>query len=158
MTRTTRMGLIGSAILALAALLATLALVGRAAAATPITIDNPGFEDLVLADQDFTLGDIAGAWTAPGRQGEFNPNDLQYPGGVIPEGDNVAFSNGGTISQTLGDSLTPGLQYTLSVQVAFPLDVDPAPPPSTTCACSPARRSSTRLAPRRLSPRASSSR
>ena len=114
------------AIFALAALLAMLALVGRAQAATSITIVNAGFEATIHPDNGFS-GGIPG-WNAPGRtalQGDWNPNTPRYAG-EAPEGQNIAYSAGGTISQVLSDTLAVG-SYTLTVQVGDRLDSSPLP-------------------------------
>lgn len=87
-------------------------------ASTAIVIDNPGFEAALLADGAFQEGDVTGAWTASGIQGEFNPVSYQISGEAY-EGENVAFSNdvGGTIGQVLNEGLETAMRYTLSVQV-----------------------------------------
>jgi hypothetical protein len=89
-------------------------LVGNQVAAVPITINNPGFEDPAQADGGFTTGLITG-WVAPGAQGVFNPTTAQIA--VVPEGVQVGYSNGGSITQMLSASLTADTQYTLTVQV-----------------------------------------
>lgn len=121
--------------------------VGQAAAQTSVSISNPGFEDFVLPDRFFTIpqdgrsltfgifdsNPIPG-WTitvVPGRgsfeveAGTFNPNSTRYPG-EAPEGQNIAYSNGPTISQVLGRVLTANATYTLQVDVGRRLDL-PSP-------------------------------
>lgn len=89
-------------------------LASRPAWAQTISVTNPGFESNALADGGFTLS-ITG-WTIAGSAGTYNPTSTQYPGGV-PEGMNVAFINGGSISQVLGATLTADTSYTLQVDV-----------------------------------------
>jgi hypothetical protein len=109
----------------------------------PLYITNPGFEDFVLSDGFFTIppngrslpfgifdnNPIPG-WTitvVPGRgsfeveAGTFNPNSTRYPG-QAPEGQNIAYSNGPTISQVLGAVLTASATYSLQVDVGRRLD------------------------------------
>lgn len=103
-----------------------------------LNITNAGFEDPVLADNDFTENVLPG-WTAYDPQnlyfvdpnsdqdstyGAFNPSTIAYPGGVT-EGNNVGYvyltnavgSGIAGITQTLSDVLTANTQYTLSVDV-----------------------------------------
>ncbi len=86
---------------------------------TPLTVVNPGFEDNVLGDGAYTTSFVAG-WTTTGG-GEFNPTTAHFSS-QAPEGANTAYNNGGTISQLLGDTLTAGSIYTLTVQVGDRLD------------------------------------
>ncbi|MCU1239647.1 MAG: hypothetical protein JWO71_373 [Candidatus Acidoferrum typicum] len=65
-------------------------------------------------------------WTITGAGGQFPAGQFQ-PGSLfftpaLPSGNIVAYSNGGTISQQLSASLTPGWTYTLSVDVGRRLD------------------------------------
>src|SRR3990172_2129730 len=64
-----------------------------AAQAAFITINNAGFETPPLANGAFNLT-VAG-WTNSGTSGTFDPSSSHYPGGIVPEGENVAFSNAG---------------------------------------------------------------
>lgn len=116
--------------------LALLILTGNLAWAAPIAVLNPSFEAQSLTIQEFTVG-VLTDWNAPGAQGAFRPSAFQFNGGNpqglqtdpavgIPDGVNVAYSNGGTISQVLGDTLTAGLLYTLMVDVGSRLDL-PSP-------------------------------
>ena len=59
-------------------------------------------------------------WTLVGTGGSFRPTATYY--NSVPNGTTVAFSSGGTISQTLGVSLLPDTTYTLSVDVGHRLD------------------------------------
>jgi hypothetical protein len=95
-----------------------------------INVVNPSFELDNLADGGFA-NTITG-WTQTGaaNSGPFNPTNAQYVGatgvdgpiGGVPDGANVAFSNGQTISQVLGDVLEAGKIYTLQVDVGRRLD------------------------------------
>ena len=99
--------------------------------ASPLAIVNNSFDTQVLALNGVVLGSITG-WTAPltlGNQGIWAPTALSLNLGGSPglvtnpatgiNGSNVAFSTGGTISQTLASTLTAtaGMVYTLSVDV-----------------------------------------
>ena len=46
--------------------------------------------------------------TGAGGAGTFNPDALEYPGGLVADGQNVAYSNGATISQVLTEPLEAG--------------------------------------------------
>ncbi|MDH3397896.1 MAG: hypothetical protein OEM81_08720, partial [Acidimicrobiia bacterium] len=98
--------------------------VACAAPPTPLTVVNAGFEDNVLDDGAFTSSFAAG-WTVlstpAGGAGAFNPSTAHLTGQAA-EGSNTAYSNGGTISQTLTNTLTEGSTYELSVQVGDRLD------------------------------------
>jgi streptogramin lyase len=90
---------------------------------TAVPINNPGFEAQVLGDGGFLTTTLTG-WTlsVPSQSGPYNPPAGAYPGGVVPEGQNVAYSNGGTISQVLTQALVAGTRYTLTVRVGDRLD------------------------------------
>jgi hypothetical protein len=94
------------------------------ASATGITIVNYSFEEPVLGDGGVYYS-IPG-WTISGGSGGlgagvWNPSvDQVGPGDdflPVPDGVNVAWSNGGDISQTLGAILTVGYRYTLTVYI-----------------------------------------
>jgi len=99
--------------------------------AASITILNPSFEDLIAPQQGmtgfYTLGVIGNWFNAPasGRdQGVLNPSKSQELTGSdifydkpVPDGDQVAYSNGGTIAQTLVEVLRPNTRYTLSAYI-----------------------------------------
>jgi hypothetical protein len=100
-------------------MLAALAAPVAQAAAQPITIVNPSFEDPVLGDGGFTPSAIG--WTVVGA-GTFNPTSGQFSGSV-PDGQNVAYvSAGGSLSQTLTALLMPSTTYTLSYYAGNRLD------------------------------------
>lgn len=81
-----------------------------------IPIVNAGFEESALGDGDFTDGvDVPGWRLDAGRGGAFNPTAVEYPG-EAPEGQNIGWSAGGTLSQTLITVLQPGV-YTLKFDV-----------------------------------------
>jgi hypothetical protein len=99
--------------------------------AASITILNPSFEDPIAPQQGmtgfYTLGVIGNWFNAPasGRdQGVLNPSKSQELTGSdifydkpVPDGDQVAYSNGGTIAQTLVEVLRPNTRYTLSAYI-----------------------------------------
>lgn len=68
----------------------------------------------------FNSGPIPG-WTIMGQGGSFQPNSAIF-NLPLPDGNIIAYSNGGTISQTLAASLTPDTTYTLSVDVGLRLN------------------------------------
>ena len=81
-----------------------------------VAVTNPSFETPVLSDSG--VGGDAPGWTitGPADAGTFNPGESDFPGGV-PDGQNVAFNNGATISQVLTERLTAGTRYVLQVDV-----------------------------------------
>jgi hypothetical protein len=99
--------------------------------ATPISITNFSFEADKLDPGGQTNGVITG-WTltAPdiGSEGVLcnNGNFFPVPPG-LPDGVNFAWSNGGTISQVLADTLKPGY-YSLQVYVGHRADLSAWPP------------------------------
>ncbi len=70
----------------------------------------------------FNVGSIPG-WVITGDGGSFQPSSdhLNLP---LPDGNIVAYSNVGTISQTLSASLAPDTIYTLSTDIGRRLDGD----------------------------------
>lgn len=107
------------------------------ASSIKVKVTNPGFEVDKLTNGDLTINSITG-WTAVnngGNGGIYNPTDSQYTGAssltsifTAAQGQNVAYTNGRTIEQTLKATFKPRLVYTLSVDVGRRLDV---PFPST---------------------------
>jgi hypothetical protein len=103
----------------------------------PIAIANAGFEAFALEDNDCSLpvpgpycieaADPIPGWTLDpwfGDGGSYDPGVVQYPSGP-PEGENVAFSSGGTnptISQSLSEVLSVGATYFLLVDVGHRSD------------------------------------
>jgi len=101
-----------------------------------VSIQNPSFESFNTLDQSggcntgstacFNNGPIPGWSTIAGGFGSFAPNSTFFSL-PLPDGSIVAFTNGGTLSQTLaGISLLPNVLYTLSVDVGRRLDVNGA--------------------------------
>ena len=88
--------------------------------ASMITVINPGFESDILGPGGSTNNAFAAGWTCTTQIafgcGAFHATAAQYPGGV-PDGVNVAYSNGGTIAQTLAATLALNMTYTLTVDV-----------------------------------------
>ena len=93
-----------------------------------LTVANNSFEAPVVTAQSGSVvaTGIVGGWTfAGGSQGFFNPSlgetfspGFGYgPSPVLPNGNQVAYSNGGTISQTLSATLQTNTVYTLGVHV-----------------------------------------
>ena len=88
--------------------------------ASSVTIVNPSFEDQVLSDGQWTPGVLSG-WDIYGsasQTGAFDPTTTQYnPESIIPDGENVAYSNGGAFCQDLTETLKSNVRYTLQVDV-----------------------------------------
>ncbi len=97
------------------------------AAATPLTIVNASFEsDTVFSSEIGSTGwstGVLSGWDVTGETGVWNPRTPTYFPGGIPDGINVAFSNGGNISQTLSAVLDNSTRYSLSVAVGTRTDV-----------------------------------
>jgi hypothetical protein len=91
-----------------------------------ITIQNASFEMVNPPTTAcgpgcaWNYGPIPG-WTTTGLGGSFQPGSA-YFNVPLPNGSTVAWSDGGSISQTLGDSLVANTAYTLSVDVGHRLD------------------------------------
>ena len=92
--------------------------------AASLTIVNPSFEDPVLANGAFTVNPGVGVpgWTdfISGPTGVFNPSSAAghyTTEEIIPDGANVAYSNGGFFCQILSDTLQTNTKYTLDVDV-----------------------------------------
>lgn len=83
-----------------------------------IPIVNAGIENPSLGEAGLTTNSVpdgtieAGA----GQVGIYNPTNIRYPGGVAPEGQNVAYSVAGQfIAQSLPATWTAGTHYELRV-------------------------------------------
>ena len=94
-----------------------------AAQAQPLEIQNPGFEAVELADDEFLAGQLGGApgWVGTNNNawGAWNPHVDAYAD-EAPEGSNIGWlyqlPNQGPVamSKTLSDTLQPEATYTLS--------------------------------------------
>jgi len=106
-----------------------LAVFSSVAMADNIAIQNSSFEDLTgnpLINScgtgcAYNDGPINGWTTTGGQNGQQTLNSTYYSG-PLPDGTVMAYSNGGTISQTLTVSLLPDTIYTLSVYIGNRLD------------------------------------
>lgn len=99
--------------------------------AVDVTITNPSFEDdPLIGDGDFSRmapltgpGGVQGliGWTHTNtgtndnRAGAFDPTASSFTS--VPDGSQIAYSNGPTLSQVLGETLAQWTKYTLSVDV-----------------------------------------
>jgi|SRR5579872_6831119 len=82
-------------------------------AAGPITIQNPSFESPSCS----AASCVPANWTVTGGfGGEFAPG--VGPWDSIPDGVQVGWSNGGTLTQILGATVAPNTDYTLSLWVS----------------------------------------
>lgn len=120
--------------LAIVALLVCSTLSVGSALANTITVDNPSFETLPAGGLPFggcgtgcfySIASIPG-WTNSGISGQFQPGtqdgDFTYFNS-LSDGITNAYSNGGTISQTVSDTVELGVIYTLQVDLGFRNDV-----------------------------------
>ena len=100
-----------------------------AAQAQPLEIQNPGFEAVELADDEFLAGQLGGApgWEGTNNNawGAWNPPVDAYPD-EAPEGSNIGFLyqnpdlGSVAMSHDLSDTLQPEATYTLSLFVGNP--------------------------------------
>jgi RHS repeat-associated protein len=94
----------------------------------PANVQNASFETTNPLNYScgtgcaYNAGPIPG-WTLTGGGGSFQPSST-YFNLPLPSGSIVAYSNGGTISQTLQAALQPNSTYTLSVYIGHRLDGD----------------------------------
>jgi hypothetical protein len=106
---------------------ATMVLMGAAiVSATPVLITNSGFEADALPDDGWTTNTITGWVCVGGSCGAYNPSTTQFspdnPLAAPAGGVNVAYSNGGTITQLTGATVQAGGTYTLTAAVGNRLD------------------------------------
>ena len=88
-----------------------------------ITIDNPGFEDPVLAEDDWTWLDVPG-WTWVGGEGPgvWHVTSADFDPVLAPEGQNVLYTENavgdvGGVTQVLTETFTANADYTLTVEI-----------------------------------------
>ncbi len=91
----------------------TIVMAGHALAA-PIAINNFSFEGPSQTDFGYTTGVVTG-WSVTGNGGVWRPGN-NLPQGPT-NGDQVGYSNGGSLTQTLSAVLTANSQYTLNVDL-----------------------------------------
>jgi hypothetical protein len=107
---------------------------GPGAMAYSITVNNPSFEILPPGGLPFgNCGagcnysfDVIPGWTVTGATGQFHPGVVDGNTAFfysVPDGITVAFSNGGSISQTVGPTSVAGQTYTLEVYLGFRRDL-----------------------------------
>jgi hypothetical protein len=86
------------------------------AAAQPIPVGDPGFEQTVLNPCGFIQGFANGSpWSVVGGGGAWRPGSCWD---INPfEGTTIAYSNGGVVQQVLTTNAIPGTDYTLTVAV-----------------------------------------
>ena len=108
----------------LMSLVLVLAVMGTALAdQQAITIENPGFEDPVLAEDDWTWIDVPG-WTPVGGEapGIWNVTLSDFDPVIAPEGENVLYTenavgDGAGVTQILTESFAADTDYTLTADV-----------------------------------------
>lgn len=107
------------------AFVAFFALMSGTAWADGLPVQNASFEtsnplNISFSGGPYNLGPIPG-WNSSGVAGSWAPNSSEFS--AIPDGSIVAYTNDGSISQTLtGSSVQPNSSYTLSVFVGNRLD------------------------------------
>jgi hypothetical protein len=99
-----------------------------------LTVANNSFETPVITNPsgfNSSTGSVGGWTFTGGQQGFANPVAAHNAGGswygpspTIPNGNQVAWSNGGTISQTLSATLQTNTVYTLSASVGNRLSLN----------------------------------
>jgi PEP-CTERM motif len=106
--------------------LLALGCVAAPAWADVVPVSNPSFEITNPLTTPcgtgcaFNVGPIPD-WMMTGAGGSFQPNSAIF-NLPLPDGSIIAYSNGGTISQTLSTSLAANTTYVLSVDVGFRLN------------------------------------
>ncbi|MCK4294657.1 MAG: PEP-CTERM sorting domain-containing protein [Planctomycetes bacterium] len=108
---------------------AALFALSASAGAAGITIVNPGFEDPVLAEDDYTWGDVPG-WTLVGGEatgiegsGVWNVTLADFDPVIAPEGENVLFTEylpegiAKGAAQVLTETFAADTDYTLTAEV-----------------------------------------
>ncbi|MEE8577715.1 MAG: proprotein convertase P-domain-containing protein, partial [candidate division Zixibacteria bacterium] len=90
---------------------------------SPVAIVNPGFEDPVLAEDDWTWLDVPG-WTWVGGEGPgvWNVTRSDFDPVLAPEGQNVLYTenavgDAGGVAQVLTETFAADTDYTLTVEV-----------------------------------------
>lgn len=85
-------------------------------------IVNPSFESTAASDN---VTSTATGWTASGNAA-FNPTAGLFVGGesAIPDGSQVGFLNGGSISQTTSEALVAGSTYVVQASIGDRLDAN----------------------------------
>jgi len=89
-----------------------------------IPLQNPSFEDPVLADGAFQQG--GNGWGFSGiNAGTFNPSAMSYPGGA-PQGENVAYIENGVLIQGIAEPLRADRTYRIRFAIGSRSD-NPVP-------------------------------
>jgi hypothetical protein len=90
---------------------------------SPVAIVNSGFEDPVLAEDDWTWLDVPG-WTWVGGEGPgiWHVTSADFDPVLAPEGQNVLYTenavgDAGGVAQVLTETFTANMDYTLTVEV-----------------------------------------
>ncbi len=110
--------------LVLTVAVATVIVLSASSGAAAFTIVNPGFEDPVLAEDDWTWLDVPG-WTQVGADGPgiWNTTESDFEPVVATEGQNVLYTENAPagvangVTQLLPDVFTANVDYTLTVDV-----------------------------------------
>jgi len=112
-----------SSFLAIVGLVVGVCLPVSSAGAAAITIVNPGFEDPVLVEDDYTWNNVPG-WTPVGGEGPgiWNVTITDFDPVIAPEGQNVLYTENtvgeaGGVAQVLTETFAGVTDYTLTVEV-----------------------------------------
>jgi hypothetical protein len=107
------------------------------ASASPIFVNNFSFETLPAAGLPFGCGtncsfstDVIPGWTTTGSQtGQFKPGPPATTTyfNSVPDGTTIAYSSGGSMSQTVAPLVQLGVVYTLMVDVGVRKDLGADP-------------------------------
>ena len=90
-------------------------LASRVSASGPIFVVNPSFENPSCGAMGPAVC-VATGWTSTGMAFAFLPPANAWD--TIPDGSQVAFSNGGTLTEILAANITADTEYTLSLFVS----------------------------------------
>ncbi|MHC4325165.1 MAG: hypothetical protein ACYSUX_12950, partial [Planctomycetota bacterium] len=89
-----------------------------------ITINNPGFEDPVLGEDDWTWLDVPGwTWIGPEGPGVWNVTSADFGPVLAPEGENVLYTetdvigDASGVTQVLTETFAANMDYTLTVEI-----------------------------------------
>ena len=108
---------------------AAFSVMSTAALAGPISVLNASFEGPVQSTPGYLQPAGITSWVTTGETGVWNPTLTPSPSyaatwGVtpLPDGNQIGFTTGGTIAQTLGTNYATGSLYTLTVAFGNRLD------------------------------------
>jgi len=106
---------------------AALSALSTAALAGPISVANASFEGPVQSSPGYLQPTGITSWVTTGTTGVWNPtltppSSATYWSTALPDGNQIGFTAGGTIAQTLGTNYAAGSVYNLTVAFGNRLD------------------------------------